>query len=225
MSACPFPFGLAPFGRAPVPAVPEPTAPSLSEAFDTRPLAGAAAGFVLATLPPGRIMWVQDRLSRIEFGTPFLPGTGRDLLRLDLTRPADVLAALEDGLQSRALAAVVGEIHGPAPALSFTASRRLALRAETAGLPCWLIRHATAPEASAARMRWRLAPLPSAANPDNSQAPGDPRWLAELFRARGQPPSTWIVRHDRAADRLDFSAPPRDRELADARGTPGRRMA
>ncbi|WJS83800.1 hypothetical protein [Paracoccus sp. TOH] len=225
MSARPFPSGVAPFGRALVPAAPQPTAPTLSEAFGTRPLAGAASGFVLAALPPGLVLWAQDRLSRAEFGAPFLPGMGRDLLRLDLSRPADVLAALEDGLQGRALAAVVGEIHGSPSALNFTASRRLALRAEAAGLPCWLIRHAAPPEPSAARMRWRLTPLPSAPDPDDPQAPGDPRWLAELFRARGRAPSTWVARHDRAADRLDFSAPPRDRELAEPRRAPGRRLA
>lgn len=214
MSVHPFLPGVAPFGRAPAPAAPEPTAPILSEAFDTRPLDAATAGFVLAALPPGLVLWAQDRLSRAETGAPFLPGTGRALLRLDLTRPADVLAALEDGLQGRALAAVVGEIHGSPAALSFTASRRLALRAEAAGLPCWLIRHAARPDASAARMRWRLSALPSVPDPDDPQAPGDPRWLAELFRARGRPGATWVARHDRAADRLDFSAPPRDRELA-----------
>ena len=97
MSAHPFPSGLAPFGRAPAAAPPPLAAPLLSEAFATRPLDGAAAGFVLAALPPGLVLWAQDRLSRAEFGAPFLPGTGRTLLRLALTRPADVLAALEDG--------------------------------------------------------------------------------------------------------------------------------
>lgn len=217
MSAHPFLTGVTPFGRAPAPAAPRLAVATLSEAFGSRhPLDAAASGFVLAALPPGRVLWAQDRLSRAEFGTPFLPGTGRPLLRLDLTRPVDVLDALEDALRSRALAAVVGELHGTPSALSFTASRRLALRAEAAGLPCWLIRHAARPDASAARMRWRLSTLPSAAHPDDPLAPGDPRWLAELFRARGQPPSTWVARHDRAADRLDLSAAPGDRELARA---------
>ncbi|MDS9467651.1 hypothetical protein RGQ15_08700 [Paracoccus sp. MBLB3053] len=197
-------------------------APVLSEAFGTRPLDGAAAGFVRAALPRGHVLWAQDRLSRIEFGAPFLPGMGRILLRLDLMRASDVLSALEDGLQSHALAAVIGEIHGAPPALSFTASRRLALRAEAAGIPCWLIRHAApAKGTSAARMRWRLTALPSVPDPDDPQAPGDPRWRAELFRARGAPPSLWEARHDRTADRLDFLAPSRNRELA----APKRRLA
>ena len=57
---------------------------------------------------------------------------GRELLRLDLSRAADVLSALEDGLASPALVAVVGEIHGnpapwtlpPAAALPYAPRRR-----------------------------------------------------------------------------------------------------
>ena len=215
MIADPFPPGLAPFGRAPDPLVPDLSAPVLSEAFGGRLLDGAAIGFVRAALPAGRVLWAQDRLSRAEFGAPFLPGMGRAILRLDLSRAADVLSALEDGLQSHALAAVVGEIHGLPKALSFTASRRLAMRANAAGITCWLIRHAVpVVDASAARMRWRISTLPSTADPDDARAPGDPRWRAELFRARGAPPSTWVAHHDRAADSLDLSAEPRDRELA-----------
>lgn len=221
MPARPFPAGLAPFGRAPVPAAPQFSAPVLSEAFGTRPLDGAAAGFVCAALPPGLVLWAQDRLSRIETGAPFLPGMGRTLLRLDLSRAADVLTALEDGLCSRALAAVVGEIHGNPRALDFTASRRLALRAETAGIPCWLIRHAAQPDISAARMRWRLTSLPSDPDPDDIHAPGDPRWQAELFRARGLPPSVWGARYDRAADRLHLVAASGDGKLAAPRRRAG----
>ena len=43
---------------------------------------------------------------------------------------------------------------------------------------------------------------------------GDPRWRAELFRCRDGQPGTWVVRHDRAADRLDFSALAGDGALA-----------
>lgn len=220
MQMLPFVSGPAPCGQAPVPFV-----ATLSEAFGTRPLDGAAPGFVLAALPRGRILWVQDRLSRIETGAPFLPGMGRDLLRLDLSRPADVLAAMEDGLRSRAIAAVVGELHGDPVALSFTASRRLALRAEAGQLPCWLIRHAATAQTSAARMRWRLSSLPSSPLPDDPLSPGNPRWLAQLFRARGQPPGTWIASHDRAADRLDLVAGPADGGLAPPDAAAGRRLA
>lgn len=188
------------------------TAKTLSEAYSAHPLDGAASGFVLASLPVGEVLWVQDRLSRLEYGAPFALGVGRSLLRLDLTRAVDVLAGMEEGLRTP-LAAVVGEIHGDPAALGFTATRRLALRAEQAGCPCWLIRHAAQANGSAARNRWRLASLPSSLHPDDPSAPGQPRWQAELFRARGRPPGRWEVRHDRTSDRLHFLALACDLEL------------
>lgn len=229
MTLHPFPARVAPFGRAAHLAAllrAKLTAPVLSEAFGAHPLDGAAAGFVLAALPVGRVLWVQDRLSRAETGAPFLPGVGRALLRLELGRAQDVLAAMEDGLRSIALAGVVGELYGSPRALDFTASRRLALRAEAAGLPCWLIRHAApVADASAARMRWRLAALASLPDPDDPAAPGLPRWRAELFRGRGLPASVWEMRHDRAAGRLDLAPFAGDGSVAGAAAPAGRSMA
>ena len=206
MTSAPFPVTQA----AQIPAqIPPPadcvSAKTLSEAFSAHPLDGAACGFVLASLPAGEVLWVQDRLSRLEFGAPSFAGGGRSLLRLDLSRAVDVLAGMEDGLMAP-LAAVVGEIHGDPAALGFTATRRLAMRAERAGCPCWLIRHAAVANASAARNRWRVASLPSLPDPDDPAAPGGPRWQVELFRARGRPPGIWEVSHDRTADRLHFLA-------------------
>ena len=196
--------------RDALPEAPGFDAPTLCEAFAAHPLDGAAGAFVMAMLPPGgAVLWAQDRLSRREAGAPYLPSapfSGRPLLRADLSRATDVLAALEDGLSSPALAAVVGEIHGDAP--SFTATRRLALRAERWGRPCWLILHGSAPQPSAARLRWRLSCAPSAAHPHDPLAPGAPRWKAELFRARGRPPATWIVSNNAAAGGLTFAPLP-----------------
>ena len=95
-----------------------------------------------------------------------------------------------------ALAAVVGEVWGDAPALDFTATKRLALRAEAQGVPGWLLRRAASPDLSAARARWRLSSAPSESDAYDPRAPGAPRWQAELFRARWQVPGTWVVRHD-----------------------------
>ena len=185
----PFPF---PSRQASPDAPPAPDLKTLSEAFSAHPLDGAAVGFVRAALPAGLIVWAQDRLSRQEYGRPALAGIGREFLRLDLSRAPDVLTAMEDGLQAP-LAAVVGEIHGNPAALSFTATRRLALRAERMGCACWLIRHAGTANGSAARYRWRITAIPSAPHPDDPVAPGDPRWRAELFRARGRPAGEWEV--------------------------------
>jgi protein ImuA len=176
---------------------------TLAEVFATQAADGAARAFVLSHLDPGRgpVVWAQDRLTRREAGEPCLPGlgTGFRLIRLDLGKPADVLWAMEQALECRELGAVLGEIWGETPVAGFTATKRLALRAEAHGVPCWLIRRAARPDLSAARERWRVASAPSLPHPDDDIAPGLPVWQAELFRARERPPGRWNLIWDRAS--------------------------
>ncbi len=192
----------------------------LSEIFATNAISGAAAAFALAhigkTARP--VLWVQDRLSQNESGRPYLPAFFHtaSLLRVDVNRPADVLTAMEDGLRCKGLAAVVGEVWGDPRALSFSATKRLAVRSEAANLPCWLIRRGAAPNLSAARERWRVTTLPSAPHPEDAFAPGPARWRAELFRSRFTKPADWVVEYDGTAHHLDFLAPFRDGAVAGA---------
>jgi protein ImuA len=130
---------------------------------------------------------------------------------------------MEEGLRCAALVAVIGEVWGVPPALDFTATRRLTVRAESNRLPCWLLRRAATPDLSAARNRWRVTSLPSATNPHDAMAPGDPRWQAELFRSRHMQLGSWVAHHDRAADRVDFSAAVRDGAVADDHAAAGQR--
>ena len=181
---------------------------TLSEVMVQMLADAGATGFVLSHLPPGPapVLWLQDRLSRKEAGRPYLPGLRLPcpMLMVTPSHPRDVLIAAEDGLRCGALSAVVAEIWGDPPVLDFTTTKRLALRAEASGVACWLIRWNASARLSAARERWRIASLPSASNPDDPAAPGDPRWRAELFRSRTRRPGEWVVRHDRAAHRFDF---------------------
>jgi protein ImuA len=213
---------------------PEPThgftqanACTLSEVFSPTPTDGGVTGFVISSLPrtDAHILWVQDQMSQTEAGRPYLPGltARRKVLHLTLPRGADVLWAMEEGLRCESLAAVIGEVWGAPSVLDFTATRRLATRAEKGNLPCWLIRRGAVPDLSAARNRWRIASLPSRAHPHDPFAPGDPRWQVELFRSRHAYPGTWVATYDRAADRVDFSAAFRDGAVAESDGTTGRR--
>jgi protein ImuA len=192
---------------------------TLSEVFAETGAEAAATGFVVAQLGHGAapVLWVQDRAAQRETGRPFLAGLGlhRPLILMQLFRPVDVLIAVEEGLRCKALAAVVAEIRGNPPVLNFTAMKRLATRAEATGLSCWLIRQAATVDLSAARDRWRIGSLPSAVNPDDPHAPGDPRWRAELFRSRDRRPGIWVAQHERAADRVHLSAAVRDGALAE----------
>ncbi len=179
------------------------------------PFDAAATGFVLACLPDNKapVLWIQDRMSRRENGRLYgaaLRGFGfaGTLLRVEVSHPRDVLWAMEEGAGCAGLSAVVGEIHGAPEVLSFTATKRLALRAETSGVPLWLIRSGDHGALSAARERWRLRSLRSGPHPYNPQAPGAPLWEADLFRARGRAPGVWTAAHDagaqRYADRLNL---------------------
>lgn len=208
---------------------PDLAAPTLSEIFPDTVTDGAAIGYMLSRLPKtdAPVLWVQDRLSRRESGRPCLAGIGtqRPIIMVDLSRAADVLWAMEDGLRCRALAAVIGEIWGDPPILDFTATKRLAMRSEAAHVPCWLIRRAAAENLSAARDRWRAASRPSATNPHDAMAPGLPRWSLDLFRSRRMKPDQWVVEYDRASDRVYQPAPPRNGAVATGDGTPRKRAA
>ena len=199
-------------------------APTLSEVFAQTPADAAAVGFAMSQLTRTElpIFWVQDRLSAKEAGAPYLPGVRRPFVMVHLSRPDEVLAAMEEGLRSGGIAAVVGEVWGAPSCVDFTATRRLVLRAEARGVECWLIRRGATPDLSAARNRWRVASLPSALHPDDPLAPGDPRWQVDLFRSRYADPGTWVARYDRAADRVDFTAPVPDRVLEQTARTEGR---
>lgn len=181
--------------------------PTLRELFAERVTDGAALAFMLAQIDrsKGPILWISDRLSRKETGVICIAGLprGLDLLRLDVSKPVDVLWAMEQGLGCPTLGGVVGEIWGDPPALDFTASKRLALRAEAHGVPAWLVRRAAHPNLSAARARWRVSSLASLPNPDDMHALGQPLWRAELFRARWGTPGDWVARVDNGALRLD----------------------
>jgi len=174
--------------------------PTLAEYFAGNAADGAVTAFTfqqlqgaIATGKP--LLWVQDRMTQREAGKPYPPGlpAGLKLILVTVNRAVDVLWAMEEGLHCDALCAVMGEVWGDPPVLDFTATKRLALRAEARAIPALLIRRAAHPNLSAARQRWRITSLPAALDPDDNRAPGHPLWQAELFRARGRAPGTWVA--------------------------------
>lgn len=154
---------------------------------------GAAVTFlagILARLAPTRpVLWC---LQRPDLHPPGLALAGLDARRLVLLHAPDerdILWAMEEGLRSRALAAVVGEVE----ALSTPASRRLQLAAESVGVTGFVLhRNAGNAGASAAVTRWRIAALPSAPVVGEPGI-GRPRWRVELLRCRGGMPAAWDV--------------------------------
>ena len=185
--------------------------PTLSEVFAETVIDGAVTGFICAQLTDADkpVLWIQDRISRQESGRPYLAGLTAPLkiIHVDVSKPVDVLWAMEEGLRCGSLSAVLGEIWGDPPALDFTATKRLALRAEARGCPAIIVRRAATPNLSAARLRWRVSSLPSLPERDDMRAPGKPLWRAELFRARWRAPGEWVASHDDTGLVLDHATP------------------
>jgi len=169
----------------------------LHEIFsDERRNGGAALGFALAqargllsTERPA-ILCMQLTREAQDMGLPYGAGLrsfGLDPGSVVLTRADNIvefLWAIEEAVSCRAVAAVVADIGNHPKALDFTASRRLSLRAESAGTSVFLTRYGQEREASAARLRWRVSPGVSGALAYDARAPGGPRWRVELEKGR-----------------------------------------
>ena len=184
--------------------VPAPPGPTLSELFAASPRDAGWTGFLLAQAARAKpLLWVQDRMAIIESGRIYPPGLGSgDLIHVEARDAKLALWAMEEGLRCSGLSGVIGELWGDPAALDFTATRRLAVAAERSRVPCWLVRLAGIANLSGARMRWRVASMPSIANSFDPRASGSPAWEAELFRARGYPPGRWGVAHETGAFHL-----------------------
>ncbi len=137
--------------------------------------------FLLGRLGPGTLLWCrQPAVADVPLHAPglvawFDPGR---LLIATARREDDLFWAMEEGLRTPGIAAVVGEARSADP----TAGRRLSLAAEKSGVPALLLRAQPAPPQSVCATRWRVASAPS--------TDLEPRWQVELRRNRFGAPSS-----------------------------------
>ena len=150
-----------------------------------------ADGFVAALVSRlrGPILWCNHANANAQLYPPGLKAFGIDPGHLILVRcrnRAELLSAMEEGLRSSALSAVIGEATG---SVDLTASRRLQLAAETGGGAGFLLlRGGGDREPSAAFTRWRIDHAP----PPDSKS-GCIYWRVELDRCRGSGRGAWTV--------------------------------
>lgn len=173
---------------------PEPL-PVLEEVAAATPLNRAASfAFALSRCAPGRpVMVVLPLGDAREFGRPGVFGVsamraGAPLLLVSPKTAAEALWTMEQALKSGALGGVLGVVE----AATLTQSRRLDFAARDGGTAGVLLR-VRGDGLSAARRRWRIAALPSLADPLDPAAPGAVRLHAELVRQRDGPPGDWIL--------------------------------
>ncbi|HEU4959724.1 MAG TPA: hypothetical protein VFT56_04895 [Sphingomonas sp.] len=175
--------------------------------------AGAATGFaaMLASLVAheGPMVWLREAEAeaRGRLHGPGLAELGLDPARLVLgvpREPLDLLRAAADVLRCAPIGVAVIELWRQPHPLDLTASRRLAVAAETSGVTALLLRIAAAPAPSAAQTRWRVAAAPSGAL--EAEAPGHPTFDLELIRQRSGPQGlSWRVEWNR--DTRTFAEP------------------
>ncbi len=170
----------------------------------------AALGFVLgiaarAAGARGRVLWVVEAAAAGEAGALYGPGLdgfglpARRLVVLAVRRPIDALWAMEEGLTTPGLAAVVAELLDGAAA-DLTASRRLSLAAQAGGGLGLIVAHRGAPGPSAAVTRWRAGA--AAGRPDRHGGLGPPAVALTLTRNRRGPCGAFIIEWDSHAGRF-----------------------
>jgi protein ImuA len=160
---------------------------------------GPALGFaahVLGRFGVGTILWCRQPLLGDAMPYASTLSAWLDpsrLLMVTARREEDLFWAMEEGLRTPGIAAVVGETHAADP----TAGRRLSLAAEKSGIPALLLRPQPAPPQSVCTTRWRVSSAPSPEVPGIEML-GAPRWQVELRRNRFGTPSveempTWLL--------------------------------
>jgi protein ImuA len=159
---------------------------ALHEIHSPDPADGAAMGFAARLIgrfqaqAPGQVLWTS---CRADLFAPGLSAAGVDPARLLIARCRDsgeLLYTFEEGLKSKALLAVFGEIGE----LDFAVSRRLQLAAADTGTTLILLRPArVGGEPSAAVTRWRAEARPGS-------------WTLTLFRCRNGRARHWLMTSD-----------------------------
>jgi protein ImuA len=181
----------------------------MHEVLADRDEAGSGSGFagLLTRLIGGEVLWLVEEAAWRQAGA--LCPAGLAAIGLDpalliigmLPDAAAVLRAAVDGLRCPALGAVVIELAGDPRVFDLTASRRLALAAQTHGVTAILLRLGGQAAPNAAQTRWRVSAAPS--RPLAANAPGYPAWDVELLRQRGRPDGgRWRVEWNREQGRL-----------------------
>ena len=186
---------------------------------ETAACTAAFAALLAARLSrAGEVVWV---LQRPDLHAPGAAGLGVQpgrLLFVQTCDDAETLAAAEDALRTKGVAAVAAEVDR----LDLVAGRRLQLACEAGGATGLVLRRRVfghgarkAADGTAAATRWRVAPAPSEPL-DGEPGLGSARWRVRLERCRGGRAGAWIMEANDEADPVRVVAELADHELAPA---------
>jgi protein ImuA len=173
-----------------------------------------AKGGALSALPAGRtVLWIAEDLSLAENGLPYGPGLDEagivpeQLIRVATARGRDVLWAMEEAMQCRAVGVVIGELR--ASSIDQVATRRLSLAAASGNTLGLILRTAPDKAPSAAATRWIIGTMPAVASSSARTGKrwdiGPPRLTARLVRNRRGRLGAWIVEWNRVEQRFELA--------------------
>jgi protein ImuA len=173
------------------------------------PVTGFALTLAARISGSKQVLLIQPAFAGCEAGSLYAPGLAlfglplRRVLMLRVTRPIEVLWAMEEALKCPAVACVIAELPNDGSIADLTATRRLTLAAREGdgfGLMC---RHRPSPFASAAETRWEIAAAES--HPDRFGGLGRAAFSLSLTKNRRGPTGRWTVawdHHDRVFSAL-----------------------
>jgi protein ImuA len=154
----------------------------------------ATAGFVTSIISSlmkeeGVVMWISaDRTIFPPALTLFNIDPHR-VIFIDLRNQKEVAWAVEEALQLKGLAAVIGEVQE----LDFTTSRRLQLAVEKSQVTGFLLNNNKRNNnTNASLCRWQIQCAPSLAI-DELPGIGYPCWKVELLKVRNGRPGSWQI--------------------------------
>jgi len=155
-----------------------------------------------------------------DHGALYAPGLacqGVDPARLVIVRAnneRDLLWSAEEALGCGELAAVILRLPARGGKYSFTASRRLQLRALGSRTLAFVVRARDDRNATFAETVWRVGAAPSLSTGNASKKIlGLARWRVALERARTSQPREWVMDWDHGTRRIDMAEPLGDRPL------------
>jgi len=172
---------------------------AISGAKSLTPAIGFAAallGRAVQSGPKDTVLWCRRGQDLYAPGLAAFGLGAHNLIMVNVAKERDLLWAMEEGLRSGAVAAVLGEPKTPSP----TALRRLQLAAETGGTTALLLTGDMDGRGAASSMgtsmtHWRIsaAASPAASAGGGTSWPGPSRWQLDLLRCRGGAAGAWLV--------------------------------
>jgi len=158
-----------------------------SGAEDISASGGFIAGILSAIMQKGGVsIWISSSQNIFPPALKLFGIEPDKIIFINVPKEKEILWVMEEALRCEGIAAVIAET----PELSFTASRRLQLAVEQSRVTGFIIRRNPKNLATACVTRWKITPLPAAAE-DDLPGVGFPRWNAELLKVRNGIPGNW----------------------------------